>query len=186
MRRTEVSGSQADLLVPLAQRVDRDHPFPVCRRAWSERGLERRGRTRVTCLTRGKNYGYRTPPVDSLRVSMPRRGRPLRASSSGQQVLICRSSAIGAPRGGQLLGAACRDLSVERQRGPSGRQLLGAACRRIPESPCRRVPADPVIRSAIPRCFYCTKENAFPQCVCVHVCMRACVCVCVCVCEEVW
>ena len=50
-------GSQADLLVPLAQRVDRDHPFPVCRRAGRERCLERRGRTRVTCLTRGKNYG---------------------------------------------------------------------------------------------------------------------------------
>ena len=47
MRRTEVSGSQADLLVSLAQRVDRDHPFPVCRRAWRERGLARRGRTRV-------------------------------------------------------------------------------------------------------------------------------------------
>ena len=52
MRRTVVSGSRADLLVPLAQRVDRDHPFPVCRRAWRERGLARRGRTRVTCRIR--------------------------------------------------------------------------------------------------------------------------------------
>ena len=58
LRRTEVSGSQADLLVPLAQRVDRDYPFPVCRRAWRERGLARRGRTRVTCLIREQNYGY--------------------------------------------------------------------------------------------------------------------------------
>ena len=57
LRRTEVSGSQVHLLVPLAQQVDRDHPFPVCRRAWRERGHARKG-----SLIRGKKYGYRTPP----------------------------------------------------------------------------------------------------------------------------
>ena len=96
MRRTVVSGSRADLLVPLAQRVDRDHPFPVCRRAWRERGLARRGRTRVTCRIREKK----------LRVSNPTRllptcvdAVPLRARCRGRQVVVCRSGAIGAPQG---------------------------------------------------------------------------------------
>ena len=38
-------------------------------RAWRERDSARRGRTQVTSLARGKNYGCRTPPGDSLRVS---------------------------------------------------------------------------------------------------------------------
>ena len=65
---TEVSGSQADLLVPLAQRVDRDHPFPVCRRAWRERGLARMGRTRVTCLA---GTWDRAGVLSELRMAFP-------------------------------------------------------------------------------------------------------------------
>ena len=31
--------SQADLQDPLAQKAGRDHPFPICRRAWREKDL---------------------------------------------------------------------------------------------------------------------------------------------------
>jgi len=61
--------------------------------------------------------------VDAVSRRAPK-GPPLRAANHSMSVYCYRG-----PSGRQLLGAACRDLTGERQRGPSGRQLLGAACR---------------------------------------------------------
>jgi hypothetical protein len=122
LRRTEVSGSHVDLLVPLAQQVDRNLPFPVCHRAWRERGLARGvghgwPRTRVACLLGGGNNGPSTPYVcrrsvrgraaprcnKSLSVGQALKGPPgapalLRAAWRGRGRYSKGSDALGTPR----------------------------------------------------------------------------------------
>ena len=66
--------------------------------------------------------------VDAVSRGAPQ-GPLVRATS--RNMSIERYTACRGLSGRQLLGAACRVLSVERQRGPSGRQLLGAACREL-------------------------------------------------------
>ena len=161
MRRTKVSGSRADLLVPLAQRVDRDHPFPVCRRAWRERGLARRGRTRVTCRIREKK----------LRVSNPTRllptcvdAVPLRARCRGRQVVICRSGAIGAPQGAtssEQRVVICQSSAKGAPRGASSSEQRVVVCQSR-RCACRRVPASP--RSSLTwSSLQCSCRTQLPQ-----------------------
>ena len=157
MRRTKVSGSRADLLVPLAQRVDRDHPFPVCRRAWRERGLARRGRTRVTCRIREKKYGYRTPPVYSLRVSMPCGRGPSGPAVEGAAVLSARACPLH-PVGRVWPSSHGQPFPTLRRGAPSHLRCVYGSVR--PRT-CTVSNGNPVARGRAPALSECMPQDMF-------------------------